>query len=194
MTQKSNLNQHVLVLNKGYVAIGTTTVREAIILMSRDSAEGLCTSTFMTYTWDDWVSDKTNLPAVKHYIRTSSLAVPAPEVIRLTNYNDIHRTTVKYSSKGVYRRDNYTCQYCNQRKKTEELSIDHVLPQSKGGKTNWLNCVTACFPCNNKKSDKTLEQAGLKLARQPFRPKWNPVIHIRDELIPDSWKSLIKQS
>jgi len=185
---KTALNRHVLVLNKAWVAIGTTTVKEAIILMSRSSAEGLCTASYTTHTWEEWVSDTSNLPEIKHFIKTPSLSIPAPEIIRLTNYGDVHRTVVKYSSTGIYRRDNYTCQYCKQRKKREDLSIDHVIPQSRGGKTSWLNCVAACFKCNNKKGDRTPQEAGFALARQPYRPNWNPVIQVRDELRPESWK------
>ena len=185
---ESTLNRHVLVLNKSWTTIGTTTVKEAIILMSRDSAEGLCTASYTTHSWEDWVSEDAELPEVTHYIKTASMDIPAPEIIRLTNYGDVHRTVVKYSPAGVHRRDNSTCQYCKKRKKRSDLSIDHVVPQSRGGRTSWLNCVTACFKCNNKKGDKTPREAGIELARQPFRPRWNPVIHVREELRPSSWK------
>jgi len=181
------LDKHVLVLNKGFTAIGTTTVKEAIILMSRDSAEGICTATYYNYSFDEWVSGVVNLPEVKYYIKTSGADIPAPEVIKLTRYKDVHRSTVKYSSKGVYRRDNFICQYCQKRQKTDDLSIDHVIPQSRGGKTSWINCVTACFKCNNKKRDRTPREANMVLARKPFRPRWSPVIHVRQGLRPESW-------
>ena len=186
------LDRHVLVLNKSWAAIGTTTVMEAVILMIRGSAEGLCTTTFLTYTWDEWVDYAEELPEIKYKIKTPGMEIPAPEVIRLSKYNDIHRTVVKYSNLGVYRRDNFTCQYCNKRRKKDKLSIDHVIPKSKGGKSSWTNCVTACFDCNNRKGDKTLEESNMKLQKQPYRPKWSPVIHIREALRPDSWKPLLK--
>jgi len=188
----STLERHVLVLNRSWVTIGTTTVKEAIILMSRDSARGFCTKNFVAYSWEDWVSEKINLPQVEHYIKTPSLNVPAPEVIILNNYNDVHRTTVKFSSGAVYRRDNYSCAYCKKRCKAEDLTIDHVNPRSKGGKTNFDNCVTACFDCNNKKSNFTLEEIGFTLSKKPVRPKWSPILHVREELRPESWKPLSK--
>ena len=188
------LNHHVLVLNKNWVVIGTTTVKDAVVLMSRDSARAICTSSFVMYDWDQWVSEETNLPNVPYKIRTPSLQIPAPTVIILNKYDDIHKTTVKFSSRGVYRRDDYTCQYCNVRKKTEDLSIDHVIPRSRNGKTSWENCVTACFRCNNKKSDRTPQEAGLKLAKRPVRPSWNPVFHVRADKRPSEWQPLLKGS
>jgi 5-methylcytosine-specific restriction endonuclease McrA len=183
----SVLDKHVLVLNKGFTAIGTTTIKEAIILMSRDSAEGICTATYNTYTFGEWIGGTVNIPEVKYYIKTSSMDIPAPEVIRLTNYSNVHRTTVKFSRKGIYRRDNFTCQYCRKRVKSKDLSLDHVFPQSRGGGTSWLNCVASCIKCNNRKRDRTPTEANMRLAKKPFRPSWNPVIMVRKELRPESW-------
>jgi len=190
----STLNTPVLVLNKNWTVIGTTSTQNAIVLMCRESAKALCTSSFMLYGWEPWISEETNLPDVSNYIRTSSISVPAPSVIILTNFKDIHISTVKFSSRALYLRDNYTCQYCNKKKSVKDLSIDHVLPKSKKGKTNWENCVTACFRCNNQKSDKTLRESGFKLNRKPSKPKWNPIIHIRPNYRPKSWEPLLKDS
>jgi 5-methylcytosine-specific restriction endonuclease McrA len=191
---KDSLNQPVLVLNKNWVVVGTTSTQNAIILMFRESANALCTSSFMIYGWEQWISDEVNVPNVSNYIRTPNMNVPAPSVIILTNYNDVHISTVKFSPRALYRRDNYTCQYCNQKKRTEDLSIDHILPKSRNGKTSWENCVTACFRCNNKKSDRTPREAGLKLSKKPTRPKWNPVVHIRADYRPESWEPLLKDN
>lgn len=191
---KDTLNHHVLVLNRSWVVIGTTTVKDAVVLMSRDSARGVCTESFVMYSWDDWVSTEINLPKVDFYIRTPSLSIPAPQVIILTNYNDVNKTSVKFSSRAVYRRDDFTCQYCRKRHKVENLSIDHVVPRSKEGPTSWENCVTACFTCNNKKSDRTPAEAGLSLMAKPKKPNWSPVFHIRDDVRPESWKPLLKST
>jgi len=191
---KETLNHHVLVLNRSWVVIGTTTVKDAVVLMSRDSARGVCTESFVMYTWDDWISTEINLPKVDFYIKTLSLKIPAPQVIILTNYNDVSKTSIKFSSRALYRRDKYTCQYCRKKFKSEDLSIDHVIPKSRKGPTSWENCVTACFSCNNKKSDKTPSEAGLSLMSKPAKPKWNPVFHIRNEIRPDAWAPLLKKS
>jgi len=186
------LNQHTLVLNKSWTAIGTTTVKEAVILLSRGSAKALCTSTFIAYSWDNWIENSDKLQCVTAFIKTPNMNVPAPQVIILTNYDAIYRTTVKFSTRAVYRRDNYTCAYCNKKKKVEDLSIDHIIPKAKKGKTDWLNCITACFECNNRKSDQTLQESGMKLHFKPTVPKWSPIIHVKPEARPDSWKKLLK--
>ena len=190
---KSALEDHVLVMNKGWTAIGTTTVKEAIILLSRNSAKVLATSTYSTYTWEEWIEAASEITEAKSYIKTSRLSIPTPEVIILSNYDDIFRTTVKFSTRAVFRRDSYTCTYCGKRKKVEDLSIDHIIPRSRKGGTNWLNCVTSCFTCNNAKGDLTPTEANMKLHFKPKVPKWSPVIHVKSESRPDSWKKLVKE-
>jgi len=186
------LNRHALVLNKNWVVIGTTTVKDALVLMSRGSAKGVCTQTFTTYTWDNWISAD-NPPRVDFYIKTPSMEMPAPQVILLIRYSDVHHSTIKFSQRVLYKRDNYTCQYCRKKFKTTELSIDHIVPRSKDGESTWENCVTACFTCNNKKSNQTLSEAGLTLAKKPTRPNWNPVFHVREEQRPTAWKPLLNK-
>lgn len=190
---KSALEDHVLVMNRSWTAIGTTTVKEAIILLSRNSAKVLATGTYLTYTWDEWLEEASEMPEARSYIKTPRLSIPTPEVIILNNYDDIFRTTVKFSTKSVFRRDSYTCAYCGKRKKVEDLSIDHIIPRSRKGGTNWLNCVTSCFTCNNKKSNMTPAEASMKLLFKPKVPKWSPVIHVKNDSRPDSWKKLVKE-
>lgn len=190
---KSILDRPVLTLNRSWKAIGTLRVRDAIVLMSRDSAKGLCVNTFRAFTWSEWISDKENPPMVEGYIsRGDSVApVPAPEVIILSKYNEVYRRSVRFTKKAMYRRDSYICQYCLKPFTEEELSVDHVIPRANGGKTSWTNCVTACKTCNNKKADRSLKEAGLILHRKPQSPQWNPILHVRKENRPESWKNLV---
>lgn len=93
-----------------------------------------------------------------------------PKVVRLVRYVYAHwkmKSAKKYTREGVLRRDNYTCRYCKKYGDT----IDHVVPESRGGETSWMNCVTACSPCNNKKDDRTPEEAGMKLLWAIYEPK-----------------------
>jgi len=186
------LNSHVLVLNRSWVSIGTITVKNAVILLMRNSAKILATGTYLTYSWEEWLEESPEIIEAKSYIKTPSLNIPTPEVIILSNYDDIFRTTVKFSTKAVFRRDNFTCAYCGKRKKVEDLSIDHIIPRSRKGGTNWLNCVTSCFVCNNQKGNLTPAEANLKLHFKPRIPKWSPVIHVKSESRPESWKKLVK--
>lgn len=187
---KSNLENHVLILNKNWTVIGTTVVRDAIILMSKGSAKGVCTQTFSTYTWDNWLSDE-NAPKVDFYIQSPSMQIPAPQVILLINYDDVYHTSIRFSQRAIYRRDQYTCQYCEKKLTGKELSVDHIIPVSKGGANNFMNCVTACKQCNNRKANFEAHEVGMTLIKKPINPTWNPVFHIRER--PKAWKPLLKE-
>lgn len=112
-----------------------------------------------------------------------------PAVIRLTvqtpNPYDLLKT-VKFSKKNIFLRDRYTCCYCYKTMVYKELTIDHVVPRSKGGTTNYLNCVTACKPCNAWKDNKTPEQAGMRLLKPIRKPELKDIFHAGS--IPEEWK------
>jgi 5-methylcytosine-specific restriction endonuclease McrA len=92
----------------------------------------------------------------------------------------------------VLARDRWRCQYCGQKKKIAELTYDHVIPRSRGGKTCWENIVTACQDCNARKGDRTPEQAGMRLRSRPERPTWVPVFTIQlTGSVPDQWASYL---
>lgn len=94
-----------------------------------------------------------------------------PQVIRLLKrVNGIYHRRIAWSRQNVYLRDKYTCQYCGQRVRESRLTLDHVLPKSRGGRNSWTNTVTACFPCNNKKGNRTPDEASMPLRRSPFQP------------------------
>ncbi len=188
------LSSPVLVLNKGWTAIGTTSLRNAIVDISRGAALGVCTESFLMYEWEDWIASE-NSPVVAGYIKASNdKLVPAPDFIVLARYDKVHKKTLFLGGKALYIRDNYTCRYCKKRFRASELSIDHVKPRSKGGPNSWENCVAACIPCNQKKADKTLKEMGLPpLAPKPGPPKWNPVGHISPNARLESWKKVLRQ-
>ena len=94
---------------------------------------------------------------------------PVPKVISLTKYIVAlwkYKKKPDYSKRGVLRRDNFRCMYCGE----EGNTLDHVLPLSQGGRSSWENCVCACFKCNQRKRNRTPEQANMRLIRQPFVP------------------------
>ncbi|MBC7328719.1 HNH endonuclease [bacterium] len=110
------------------------------------------------------------------YIRTPQGAIRVPSVIRLKYHIKRPVPELKLTRKNILARDNYTCQYCGQ--KGGELTIDHVIPKKLGGKTDWDNLVCCCKRCNAKKKDKTPQQAGMHLLRQPKRPSYIPFISL----------------
>jgi 5-methylcytosine-specific restriction endonuclease McrA len=101
---------------------------------------------------------------------------------------------VQFSRINIYLRDSFTCQYCGERKQMRQLTYDHVLPMSQGGKTNWTNIVAACSPCNRYKDNRTPQQASMKLIKEPVKPKWLPAqMVIRMKSVPEEWKGYIDE-
>ncbi|HTR52976.1 MAG TPA: HNH endonuclease [Kofleriaceae bacterium] len=126
-------------------------------------------------------------------IKSTSLVIKIPAVVRLLAAIRRHKQPVKFSRVNIYGRDRYTCQYCGARKAIAELTYDHVVPRSAGGKTTWTNIVTACETCNRKKANRTPEQAGMRLLAQPVQPKAMPslVITVSKESMPDAWRDYL---
>jgi 5-methylcytosine-specific restriction endonuclease McrA len=102
-------------------------------------------------------------------ILTTSGEFVRPLIIRLLNYVKFRTKPIKISRHRIYARDNHQCVYCGSKK---SLTIDHVIPRSKGGLNTWTNMVTSCFSCNVKKGDKSLEQSKMKLNSQPYEPQF----------------------
>ena len=123
----------------------------------------------------------------------SSLVVKMPAVVTLTRTVDEYKAGVKFSKVNVFMRDGFRCQYCGSSKRVRELTYDHVIPRSKWTKdsrpTTWTNVVACCSPCNLRKGDRTPEQAGMKLLKQPSRPEKLPIVHLHIDMdkVPDLW-------
>lgn len=106
-------------------------------------------------------------------IRAVSHTMEAPAVVRLRKYAAQDRRT-RFSRAGVYRRDAHTCQYCGAQPGASELTLDHVNPRCRGGRTEWANIVTACKPCNSRKGGRLPVEARMVLARAPSVPAAGP--------------------
>ena len=160
------MNGHVLVLNQDYSALTVCSVERAVVLVHLQKVHLV-----------EAVTDK--------FVRSPSVHIPWPSIVRLKGYVRVPYQRVMLSRKNVLRRDRHACQYCGERGR---LTIDHVLPKSRGGKDSWENLVAACVPCNNRKGDRTPGEAGMTLARKPFRPSY--VMFIRDFVgtVDDTWK------
>ncbi len=109
-----------------------------------------------------------------------------PEVIKLTNYVPVPYNEVVLSRKNLFLRDNYTCQYCG--RQHANLTIDHLVPRSRGGDDSWTNMVACCSRCNSQKGDKLLEESGMKLIGTPYRPSSALYLQMtRLPGVPTSW-------
>src|SRR5580658_2435247 len=142
-----SLNRVVLVLNASYEPIHICSARRAITLVCKGAALVEEVSSYM--------------------VRTSKINIPVPNVIRLTRYRRVPRQNRSVSRKGILLRDGFTCQYCRSKLPAGDLTLDHVVPRSRGGRSTWENLVACCFGCNNRKSNRTPQEAGMSLVKQP---------------------------
>ena len=128
-------------------------------------------------------------------IRSVSVTFRLPSVIRLLRYITITRRLddVPFSRANIYARDGHRCQYCGHELPVADLTFDHVVPVSQGGRKDWENIVTACIPCNRRKGGRTPAQAGMRVIRQPCRPTRSPIVRITFGLrdAPASWRDYL---
>ncbi len=129
-------------------------------------------------------------------VRSFAESFQVPSVIRLKTYVRLGiYPKIRFCRENIYRRDGHTCQYCTKRFSARELTMDHVTPASRGGSKSWLNIVTACKKCNQKKGNKTPEEARMPLLNRPREPKWQISqqldIEIHFARAPDKWKSYL---
>lgn len=163
--------RHVLVLNKLWTAVHVITLKRAVSMLFTGKAVIINPSeAFATYTWEDWA--KLRLKDGEDSIHSVRQQFKIPEVILLTDYDKMPRHQVQFSRRMIHKRDNWICQYCGQTVDSSEITIDHIVPRSKGGQTTWLNCISSCQKCNMKKGHRSLEEAHMKLIRQPKKPEF----------------------
>jgi 5-methylcytosine-specific restriction endonuclease McrA len=163
----------VRVLNATYEPINVCTVRRAVVLLLKEKAELLERSSYELHS------------------ESSTLARPV--VIRLVSYvrvpHDAHRR--KITRRAVFARDSWTCQYCGSR---SNLTVDHVIPRSKGGSSTWDNIVASCAPCNRRKGDRLPRQAGMHPRHAPRTPRAEIFIRVASPTIPAAWLQLRPQA
>jgi 5-methylcytosine-specific restriction endonuclease McrA len=137
----------VLVLNASYEPINICAARRAIVLVLKGVA----------------MTEEIN----GHLLHSARFAVRVPSVIRLLEYRRIPHQTRALSRKNILLRDRNTCQYCGVLLPSSELTLDHIVPRSRGGQSTWENLVACCHPCNHKKGNHLLNECGMKLLREP---------------------------
>ena len=163
------LNDPTLVLNRHWVPVNVTTVLSALCKLYEGAARVVNPADYALHDFDSWA--KLRVAEGQPCVRTATLSIAIPEVIVLTRYGSVPERSVAFSRSNLYKRDRFTCQYCGKRPGSEELTIDHVVPRSRGGTSTWTNCVVACVGCNFKKANKLLVEAGLLLRRKPVKPE-----------------------
>jgi 5-methylcytosine-specific restriction endonuclease McrA len=160
----------VLVLNATYEPVNVCTVRRAVVLLLKDKAE--------------------LVERAERELHSERTTIARPVVIRLITYvrvpRDTHRR--KITRRAVFARDNWTCQYCGSH---AQLTVDHVVPRSKGGLSTWDNIVASCAPCNRRKGDLLPRQVGMRLTNPPRIPKPTVFIQVASPSIPAPWRQYL---
>ncbi len=185
------LDRPTLVLNRSWMPVATTPVRRALTLMALGAAGAVDPEDFRLADWSVWLNDG---PRYGPCIRGVGYSVPVPEVIVLRRYAGVPQATVPYTRRNVVRRDGLRCQYCGRTPGLASLTIDHVVPRSRGGTTSWFNCVTACLACNGRKADRTLEESGMRLLRPPHAPVWPGGLDPRALSERPAWQRFVARS
>ena len=170
------LSSPVLVLNRYFVPITITSVKRAFLMLYSGVAKAVG-SDYETFDFDSW-TDISALREHQDVIRTVNSVIRTPRVILLVRYEGFVRKEAKFNRINIFRRDGGTCQYCRDKFSRSELTIDHVVPRSQGGKSVWDNVVCCCIACNRKKGGRTPVQARMKLNRKPKKPVWDPFSNI----------------
>ena len=163
----------VLVLNATYEPINVCSIRRAVVLLLKEKAE--------------------MLERNARELHSERYTVARPVVIRLVAYvrvpHQAHRR--KITRRAVFARDGWACQYCGSR---SNLTVDHVIPRSKGGTSSWENIVASCAPCNRRKGNALPRQVGMKLLKQPRTPSPHVFIHVASPTIPTAWLQYLPQA
>ncbi|HUU81941.1 MAG TPA: HNH endonuclease [Phycisphaerae bacterium] len=176
-------------LNAHYVALRVINARRAFSLLfkhdhrDRPLAEVVSVEDgqYTSYDFDDWreLSElRRQFEPFKHdWVRTVRFSIVVPRIIRVLSYRKLPRQEIKFNRRNIYARDQNRCQYCGHRFSTSELSLDHILPRSRGGPNTWDNVVACCVTCNVRKGGRTPDEAGLQLIHQPVKPRRSPVVN-----------------
>lgn len=190
-----HLGLPALILNSAWQPISVASVRHAIVKVTSGLARFLDDESYSLYDIEGWM----NLPVPDG---KEGVALPhngqmrIPEIIVLKNYDRFPRREVKLTRRNLLVRDGFRCQYTGRSLSASEATIDHVYPQSLGGRSTWENVVIASIDANRKKADKTLAESGMRLLKAPVKPQWSPIYSRFARLtassqIPQSWLKFI---
>lgn len=176
--EEGGSRRRVLVLNRNWQPVNIVGVRRAFSLLWQDRARVIDTrdGSFAPIQAADWVA-LSQLEEDREgweFVRTVRHRILLPKVLLLNEYDRLPVTEVKFNRENIFIRDNYTCQYTGRRCKASDLTLDHVIPRERGGRTSWENLVTCTREINSLKANRLPHEAGLQLIRRPQRPKWKP--------------------
>lgn len=195
------LTASVLVLNRFYMAVQVVSARRAFALLAKDQAEVVMAEgdRFEAYSLSSWIeASRLKERFAGHeidWVRTVSMEVLVPRIIRLVSCERLPAGRVKFNRRNLFARDESRCQYCGKRFSTQDLSIDHIVPRSRGGLSTWMNVVVACTRCNARKGGRLPLEAGMRLIREPFVPKKSPLLDLKTRATRyASWRKFLDEA
>lgn len=161
-----------LVLNRNFYAVQITDWKRAITLLFMDLAT-VVDEDYRVYDFETWKELSTEMDrSPQGFVHTAAFRLAVPDVIALKHYDKLPPLQVKFTRRNIYEHYDYRCCYCGERFKTDRLNLDHVVPRSRSGRTDWTNVVTACIGCNTRKANKLPEEANMALLIKPSKPRW----------------------
>jgi len=192
------LNTSVLVLNRHYLAVRVITAQRAFILLYREAAEviDIDAGQFSNYDFESWCElSQLRAEDKQHHddwVRAVHFEIQVPRIVRLVRFDKQYSSTLRLNRRNLFARDEHRCQYCGQSLPPSQLSLDHVVPRSKGGLTTWENVVASCVKCNTKKGGRTPQEARMNLRQEPCKPTYNPMLTMKlDNPKYESWKTFL---
>ena len=188
------MSADVLLLNRNFYAIQVTSWQRALSLVYLDRAL-VVDEEYRTYDFESWLELSQAIAASPSgFAHTPSWKIAIPEVVALRMFERVPRCEMTFTRRNIYRHYGYRCCYCGKRFPSSELNLDHILPRSRGGRTDWYNVVTSCIPCNLRKGSRLPHEAGMKLLLQPSRPRWqnNAMLSLKSPFaIKRSWQKFV---
>lgn len=181
----SGLSASVLVLNRFYMAVHVVNARRAFCMLFRELAEVIHVEDgqYANYDFESWqllcelrVDERRR---GEDWVQAVNFQIQVPRVVRLLHYDRVPRRTVRFNRRNLFARDEHVCQYCGDDFPPSQLSFDHVVPRSRGGKTTWENIVSCCFRCNARKGGRTPHEAKMRLIRDPKKPPHSPLLSMK---------------
>jgi len=196
LSEGSGYLSRVLVLNRNWQAVNIVGVRRAFSLLWQDHARVVNSfdGSFAPMNTSEWLEYSGSAPVHSgaEYVRTIRMNILLPKILLLNEFDRLPITEVKFNRQSVFERDNYTCQYTGRVFKAKDLTLDHVIPRDRGGRTTWENLVTCSREINSLKANRLPHEAGLKLIRKPERPKWRPFVAVVcGSDIDEAWRNFL---
>jgi 5-methylcytosine-specific restriction endonuclease McrA len=188
----------VLVLNRYYMAMHMIPLRHALLLLYRNTAEVIDRENeqYVNYDFTSWcqlsvLQDELG-ESQSEWIRLVRQRLLIPRIVRLTRFDRVYHQPLRFNRRNLFARDKQRCQYCWKQLTLSQMSLDHVMPRSQGGDTNWENIVCCCVKCNTTKGNRTPKQADMELRQRPRKPALHPQVALEENSAHYSlWKTFL---